>query len=463
MRLIALSMVAFAISCPRTAPAAVDDSRFPFAVAADQGASAFWAGDQITITEIRGTADQLKPGNTYQIKGKYRLMSHRQASLAADVLAANGNAPVLGNQQSLVAYQGKGNFTLILPFPNAGQPRLCFTTDNSRAENFGKLYIIPGKFPYVVELKQATPHFANGDNVAISEIRCSSNSPTAGSILQIRGMYLLSSLWRARLAVEPSENLAPNQWQSNQFVEADQGHGRFTLVMPAPASGKLQVCLWPMGGGQPVGNLSFLLGKTRLGLSTQPSFPSLLDLPDRRILNLNPAEDVTGDWYIEGFQDPPYYRPLPDFPHVVPFEPGVHYFDPGDDITVSSVRGTAETFQVGGSYLIRGTYTLANSHLAYLATSVTVGNSVQDPGCTYIPQQLMLVKKGTGNYALLLPVCYPGFPHLAFYLADFGGSLPEFGGPVFGTCYFGTDGTVMHKWDPTAPPDDLAVKSELFR
>jgi hypothetical protein len=452
MPLIALSMVALAISCPRIAPAAPGDSRFPFTVAADQGASAFLGGDQITITEIRGTADQLKPGNTYQIKGKYRLVSHLQASLAADVLTANGNAPVLGNQRSVVAYQGKGDFTLVVPFPNAGQPRLCFTTDDSRAENFGKLCLFPGKFPYVVEFKHATPHFDNGDYVAISEIRSSSSAPTRGGTLQIRGLYHLASLWRARFAAEPSEKLAPNQWESNQFVEADQGRGRFTLVLPAPASGKLQVTLWPMGGGQPVGNVSFQLGKTRLGPSTRPSFESLLDLPDRRIIDLTLSTDVWSDanW---GVQMPPEPQ-LPKFTYVVPFEPGVQYFEPGDDITVSSVRGTANTIQVGGWYLIQGSYTLANSPQAYLAASVTVGNDVQDSDVADIPRQLMVVTKGTRNYTLLLPMGNPGFPHLAFYPAGIGGA-------VVGTRYFGTGDTVMHKWNLTAPPEDLTVRTSI--
>jgi hypothetical protein len=58
-------------------------SEFPFVVKFEQGATQFSAGDNITITEVRGTAETFEPGNIYWIRGTYKLGSHDQAMLAA--------------------------------------------------------------------------------------------------------------------------------------------------------------------------------------------------------------------------------------------------------------------------------------------------------------------------------------------------------------------------------------------
>ena len=50
-------------------------------------ASRFSDGDNITVLEVRGTAETLMPGNFYWIKGTYSLGSHDRARLAVNITA----------------------------------------------------------------------------------------------------------------------------------------------------------------------------------------------------------------------------------------------------------------------------------------------------------------------------------------------------------------------------------------
>src|SRR5438105_15873374 len=59
---------------------------FPYVVAFEQGATKFESGDQIQITEVRGTTPDMR-GGIYRITGTYKLVSHEKATLAASVTA----------------------------------------------------------------------------------------------------------------------------------------------------------------------------------------------------------------------------------------------------------------------------------------------------------------------------------------------------------------------------------------
>ncbi len=117
---------------PTTSSAAQPDpdraSDYPYAVRFEQGATRFLEGDSITILEVRGTADTMRPENTYMIKGTYRLASHRRAMLAAYVTArdaANG-VGVSHPLQSTVVGERDGDFTLFLPMSCRGWPHVSF-------------------------------------------------------------------------------------------------------------------------------------------------------------------------------------------------------------------------------------------------------------------------------------------------------------------------------------------------
>ena len=69
-----------------------------------------------------------------------------------------------------------------------------------------------------------------------------------------------------------------------------------------------------------------------------------------------------------------------EFPYVVKFEQGATRFSNGDKITILEVRGTADTFEPGNIYWIKGTYTLASHERAMLAAFTTAMDSDDGTG-----------------------------------------------------------------------------------
>ncbi len=113
---------------PARKPDTPRTSEFPFALRFEQGATRFLDGDQITILEVRGTADTMTPGNIYWIKGSYTLASHDRAMVAAFITAMNpgeGQGAYL-KVQTAVVNRGSGTFTLFLPMSCKGWPHVSF-------------------------------------------------------------------------------------------------------------------------------------------------------------------------------------------------------------------------------------------------------------------------------------------------------------------------------------------------
>jgi beta-lactamase regulating signal transducer with metallopeptidase domain len=113
---------------PTQKSASPTTSELPYAVRFDQGATRFANGDEIIVTEVRGTATTFEAGNIYWIKGNYTLASHDRAMLAAYVTATdaeNGTGPSLKIQTTVVE-KGTGAFTLYLPMLCRGWPHVSF-------------------------------------------------------------------------------------------------------------------------------------------------------------------------------------------------------------------------------------------------------------------------------------------------------------------------------------------------
>jgi hypothetical protein len=120
---------------------------FPHVVRFKQGAARFLEGDDITIQEIRGTAETFSPGNIYRIVGTYKLASHDKAMLAAYTTASNaadGRSRSLKVQHMYVD-RGKGMFTLFLPMSYEGWPHVSFYPSDG-GEGFGDNYFGTGGF-----------------------------------------------------------------------------------------------------------------------------------------------------------------------------------------------------------------------------------------------------------------------------------------------------------------------------
>src|SRR4051794_1528323 len=75
---IAASSFGDAKRAPQERPGACS-GELPQVVTYQTGANHFRDGDDITITEVRGTADTIAPGNIYCVKGTYKLASREKA------------------------------------------------------------------------------------------------------------------------------------------------------------------------------------------------------------------------------------------------------------------------------------------------------------------------------------------------------------------------------------------------
>jgi hypothetical protein len=101
-------------------------------------------GDQITITDVRGTSADMR-GGIYRISGTYTLVSREKATLAASVTARyakDGTGP-WNAAQTVTITKGTGTFTLLLPISVEGWPHVSFY---GKSSDFGGSYIGTGEY-----------------------------------------------------------------------------------------------------------------------------------------------------------------------------------------------------------------------------------------------------------------------------------------------------------------------------
>jgi hypothetical protein len=88
-------------------------AKFSYVIPQGLGAGGFLAGDQITITELRGNQKHLEPGGSYLVEGTYTLASADSADLAlfTTTRGPSGSTPVQGGQHIQIT-RGTGTFRL---------------------------------------------------------------------------------------------------------------------------------------------------------------------------------------------------------------------------------------------------------------------------------------------------------------------------------------------------------------
>lgn len=126
-----------------TREASGSKEEYPYVVQFEKGAGKFLDGDEITITEIRGTAKEIKPGNKYRIIGKYKLHSNATARISAytTVKDAKDDHGPTQSAQSQEITQGDGDFTLVLPMSVPGWPHVSFYANG---DDLGGVYFGTG-------------------------------------------------------------------------------------------------------------------------------------------------------------------------------------------------------------------------------------------------------------------------------------------------------------------------------
>jgi hypothetical protein len=428
---------------------------FTFPVAVERGTTSLCGGDQITISEVRGTSQRLEPGNVYQVKGQYRLLTHQQADLTAFVQMANGSAPLVYTQQTQSVNQGDGDFTLVLPYAQTGTPQIAF---QEGGRNSGSVEMITEEFPFLIEHGLEASRLSARDRIDVAEIRSSSKAMLPGTSLKITGTFGLDSQGEAKLVarlIHPG-----GAADEGQAIVIDRGNSQFTLVLRVSGPGTLQLLFLPNGsGGEALGGIQVRLGKLRAGPSTLPSFlpvtpnaPRILYFMTSRgnsQFGYGPSDSFTGQQVTMSFAmgTAELTEPVPTkFPYTVDFKTGLTLFPEHDSITIDKVEGTNKRITIGGWYKISGSYSFKSAQWAYFAAYVTSPDTDGDP-VRDLPQQAVKLFPGGGRYSLILPVRIRGWPHIAIY------PLGE-GDPKVETRYFGTGDTVLYKYDQKPAPVD---------
>jgi hypothetical protein len=124
---------------------------------------------------------------------------------------------------------------------------------------------------------------------------------------------------------------------------------------------------------------------------------------------------------------------------VVEYELGDATFQTGDAITIAEIQGDRSSFQSGGLYRVRGSYTLASrdrATLAFFFTATERGQGSTREG----PKATIEVARGSGSFELIREMPYAGWPHISFY--------PAGGGSSFGGVYFGKGATLKKNMPP---------------
>lgn len=261
---------------------------FHYVVPFEKGASKFLDGDEITITEIRGTAKEFEPGNYYHIKGKYKLHSHAAAQLNAYTTAKEAKDGISSGPdqkaQSQKVNQGEGDFTLVLPMTVRGWPHVSFYPADG-GEDFGGVYFgtgdtvlkewwgeksddkveptkLPSKseFKYEVKFENGVSKFLDGDDITIDEIRSNVKTIEPGNNYWVHGKYKLHSHPTAQLsafttAKEAKDGTGPIQ--SIQTQKISHGDAEFTIILPMTVRGWPHLSFYNTATGEGFGGIYF--------------------------------------------------------------------------------------------------------------------------------------------------------------------------------------------------------------
>jgi len=431
---IVVSTIVFSLGLSSLA-AVANDPQFPFAVSLGQGVSSFQNGDEVVLTDVHGTAADFKPGNDYKITGEYRLLSHPDATLSVSVVAPNGNAPAATGRQLINIKKGIGKFSLILPYAIPGRAHISL---DAEGRTVGDLTLLCGNFPYVVSFNQTRYDLPDGDDITINEVRNANATVSPGDMLQVKGTYVLAE-GTSLLSTSQSN---PSGNSTGQSVEVNKGAGDFTLMVPVTDRNAVGVGLWNISNAAtPTGSVGFRLGKIEAAPAITPSvatIPIMASDNSPVLFNYSLEQGSNGGYYATDNSLMPG-----SFPFVVNFKSGLTEYTGGDEINITSVRGTSKYIRIGSYYKISGTYRLAGFSRALLAAHITTPNWIT---IRENPQQYMHVTNGSGNFTLILPVKNLGWPHLAFY--------PDNWITDSDTHYFGTGDSVLHSWKDRPPVDE---------
>jgi hypothetical protein len=111
------------------------EQRFPQIIQYELGASGFSAGDQISITSVRGDRTHIEPGGSYLVEGTYTLASEDSADLALYCTTRGPSGPTPVQDSELIKItRGAGSFHLYETNVADGWLHVSFYPDNSKLD-----------------------------------------------------------------------------------------------------------------------------------------------------------------------------------------------------------------------------------------------------------------------------------------------------------------------------------------
>jgi len=115
------------------------------------------------------------------------------------------------------------------------------------------------------------------------------------------------------------------------------------------------------------------------------------------------------------------------FDYPVAFDTGLTNSRAGDRIAITDIHGTRPDFGAGGTYVVKGEYTLASADeadIGFHTTATAAGQGCTRGGHARAHQH---VTRGSGTFEVVNVIPYVGYPHVSFYI----------GGEGSGGVYFG--------------------------
>lgn len=136
------------------------------------------------------------------------------------------------------------------------------------------------------------------------------------------------------------------------------------------------------------------------------------------LIPISAAEAKKGPAPAKAEESPPVET---DYPHLIRLRTRAHGDVPrGDEIKILEVRSDRKRIEVGGTYMVKGTYKLTSVPSARLALSMTASGPV---GPTYWGRwQTYKIEQGSGTFTLVAKMMYDGEYHVSFYYPTRDGS-----------------------------------------
>jgi hypothetical protein len=239
------SLMSLPPSASLTAEEQKKEAEFPYVIPCEFQPTVenFAAGDNISITAVRGNRQHIEPGGTLLVVGTYQLHSAAKATLLLN-LPKNTATQTRGIAwQSIDVTHGTGDFALQLNRSDDGRYRVSFffphdpgRDGRSGTNSGGGVYLSEvlslaeeeAEFLYVVpcEFKASVDDILSSDRINITDVRENRKQ------ILVKGTYRLDSAPKATLTL-----VGGNPATTRQIIAVARGTGHFALRANLSGSG----------------------------------------------------------------------------------------------------------------------------------------------------------------------------------------------------------------------------------